>query len=146
MPRRWLSLWNRKVRQGRNSTTLPHPTDADIWIPYGAGRIAVNDVVYCVAVDNGEVLFFGRLTVGRIAIDDTHKESIDVWQKRRTGTWFDPARVLDEATVEGLMYVKADGTQQRFVRDAGRVTGYAFQGRASLRELVAGHEALEAIR
>lgn len=144
MARQWLSFWNQETRRAQRSGNVHHASDADIWVPYGAGNIAVGDVVYCLAVEAGELLLFGKLTVGRIDVDAEHIESIDVWAKPGTDTWLDPAVCLDDATVDGLVYVTKGGKQQSFARNnAGRVSGNPFQGISSLRELVAGHDRLD---
>lgn len=144
MPRRWLSFWNQETRRAQRSGNVDHASDADIWVPHGAGNIGLGDVVYCVAVEAGELLFFGNLTVGRIGVDAEHIASIDVWAKPGTDTWLDRAVGLDDATVDGLVYLTKGGKQQRFARNnLGRVSGNAFQGISSLRELVAGHGRLD---
>jgi len=46
--------------------------------------------------------------------------------------------------LDKLRFVKSDGTEDGFKRAAGgRVSGNAFQGRGSLRELVTGHDDLD---
>jgi len=144
MARQWLSFWNKETRRAQRSGTVHHASDADIWVPYGAGNIGVGDVVYCVAVEAGELLFFGKLMVGRIDVDDQHIESLDVWAKPGTDTWLEPPAGLDDATVDGLVYLTKSGTRQGIARNnAGRVSGNAFQGISSLRELIAGHGRLD---
>jgi hypothetical protein len=120
-----------------------HPTDADIWVPYGAEKLAVGDSVYCVGIDAGELLLFGRVTVGRMDVDLNHRASLDVWAAPG-GSAFRDDRVLSAAIVDGLRYLKADGTEQRFARNAtGAISGSPFQGRSSIRQLWQGHEALD---
>jgi hypothetical protein len=146
MPRRWLSFWNQKTRRAQRSGNVGHASDADIWVPHGAGKIGIGDIVYCVAVEAGDLFFFGKLTVGRIGVDARNIESVDVWSKAGLGSWLDPAVALDDATVDHLVYLKVDSTQHGFARDNyGGVSGSAFQGVSSLRELVAGYDGLDAV-
>jgi hypothetical protein len=128
MARRWLSFWNQETRRAQRSGSVGHATDADIWIPYGAGKISVGDAIYCVAVDGGELLLFGKLTAGRMGVEAEHPESLDVWAKSGTGRWLDPAVGLDDTTVNALVYSTAGGNQQGFARnDIGGVSGNPFQ-------------------
>jgi hypothetical protein len=144
MARQWLSFWNQETRRAQRSGSIHHASDADIWVPYGAGNIDAGDAVYCVAVEAGELLLFGKLTIGRIDVDPEHIESLDVWAEHATDTWFDPAISLDDATVDGLVYLTKGRKQQTFARDGlGRVSGNAFQGISSLRELVTGSRRLD---
>jgi hypothetical protein len=146
MPSRWLSFWNEQTRRGQGRRRRPHAsaTGAEIYVPYGEGKLAVGDTVYCVGVDEGELLLFDRVVVGRMDVDLGDSESLDVWSERGTGTPFQDARVVDDPTIDSLIYLHADRTEHRVPRDAsGRVRGNAFQGRASIRELVRGFESLD---
>lgn len=144
MSRHWLSFWNQKTRAKHRGDGIRHPTDADIWVPYGAERLAVGDSVYCVGIDAGELLLFGRVTVGRMDADLNHHSSLDVWAAPGGLTAFRDDRVLSATIVDGLVYLKADDTEQRFARDAsGAISGSPFQGRASIRQLWKGHESLD---
>jgi hypothetical protein len=146
MARRWLSFWNEQTRSGQGRRRRAHASaaDAEIYVPYGDGKLAVGDTVYCVGVDEGELLLFGRVVVGRIDVDLGERESLDVWSQRGTGTPFQDDRVVDDPTVDSLIYLHADRTEHRIPRDAsGRILGNAFQGRASIRELARGFESLD---
>lgn len=113
-------------------------------MPYGQDKLSVGDAVYCVGIDAGEVLLFGRVKIGRLAVDTDHAESLDVWAELGSETPFRDDRVLSDAGVDALVYVKADGVEGRFVRrSSGAVDGSPFQGRASIREIVSGSERLE---
>lgn len=144
----WLSFWNQETRRAQRSASIHHTSDADIWIPYGTRKVFVGDTVHCVAITAGELLYFGRLDAGRIAVDIEidHKESLDVWAAAGTGFWHEEPIVVDDETVDHLVFLKADGTPCGFDRkESGVLTGHAFQGRASLRELAAGATALVAL-
>jgi YD repeat-containing protein len=147
MPRHWLSFWDEKTRarQRRTGTGQTSTSDADIYVPYAQDKLAKGDSVYCVAVEEGELWLFGRVIVGRTAEDPEHAESLDVWAEPGTETtWCEEDCVVDESAVDELVYLDADGTEHRVPRDAsGRLVADDFQGRASLRELARGSEALD---
>jgi hypothetical protein len=141
MPRRWLSFWSEKTTgTGRTSKS-----DADIYVPFGQDKLAKGDSVYRVAVVEGELWFFGRVIVGRMAEDPEHTESLDVWAEPGTETtWCEEDCVVDESVVDELVYLDADGTEHRMPRDAsGRLDGNAFQESSSILELAGGSKALD---
>ena len=141
MPRQWLSFWSEKTTgTGRTSTS-----DADIYVPFGQDKLAKGDSVYRVAVVQGELWFFGRVIVGRMAEDPEHAESLDVWAEPGTETtWCEEDCVVDESMVDELVYLDADGREHRMPRDAsGRLDGNAFQGSSSILELAGGSKALD---
>jgi hypothetical protein len=141
MPRQWLSFWNEKTTATDRTST----SDADIYVPFGQDKLAKRDSVYRVAVVEGELWFFGRLIVGRMAEDPEHAESLDVWAEPGTETtWCEDECVVDEKAVDELVYLDADGMEHRMPRDAsGRLDGDAFQGSSSIRELANGSKALD---
>ena len=147
MPRYWLSFWNEKTpaRQRRTGTSRTSTSDADIYVPYGQDKLAKGDSVYCVAVDEGEFWFFGRVVVGRMAEDPEHAESLDVWAEPGTETtWCEDECAVDESVVDELVYLDADGKEHRMPRDAsGGLLADAFQGRSSIPELARGSKALD---
>jgi hypothetical protein len=145
MPRQWLSFWNEETRalQRRAGTARTNGSDADIYVPFGQDKLGKGDGVYCVAVDGGELLFFCRVIVGRMAEDPEHAESLDVWAGPGTA-WCEDDCVVDDKAVDELVYLDADGTEHHMPRDAsGRLVGNAFQGRSSIRELARGGEVLD---
>jgi len=50
----------------------------------------VADVVYCAAIERGDLLLFGKLTAGRINVDPDHADSMDVWARAGSEVWTDP--------------------------------------------------------
>jgi hypothetical protein len=149
MPRQWLSFWNEKTRarQRRTGTARTSTSDADIYVPYGQGKLAKGDSVYCVAVVEGELWFFGRVIVGRMTEDPDHAESLDVWAEPGSETtWCEEDCVVDESAVDELVYLDADGAEHPMPRDeSGRLVANAFQGRSSIRELARGSKALDQV-
>ena len=140
----WMSFWNKRTRDAQRRAGVDHGTDAHIWVPYGEGKLATGDTVYCVAIDRGELRLYGRLDVGRTAPDSEHAESIDVWGRAGSDWWAEEGTVVPPPVADEIAFLKADGTTSTFSRDgAGRLSGSAFQGRASIRELVAGAPELE---
>jgi len=87
VPRKWLFFWNKATRSARTGAGVGHPTDADIWVPYVAGQLTRGDSIYCVAVDRGELLPFGRLIAGRLNVDAANAESLDVWAEADSDVW-----------------------------------------------------------
>ena len=141
MPRRWLSFWSEKTAgMGRTSTG-----DGAIYVPFGQDKLAKGDSVYRVAVVEGELWFFGRVIVGRMAEDPEHKGSLEVWAEPGTeSTWCEDDCMVDESVVEELVCLDADGTEHRLPRDeSGRLDGDAFQGSSSIVELAGGSKALD---
>lgn len=149
MPTHWLSFWDEKTRarQRRTGAGRTSTSDADIYVPYGQGKLAKGDSVYCVAVEEGELWFFGRVIVGRTAEDPEHAESLDVWAEPGTETtWCEEDCVVDESAVDELVYLDADGSEHRMPRDpSGRLVAEAFQGRSSIRELARDSKALDQV-
>ena len=146
MAREWLSFWNQetRARQRRTGTGRARPSAAQIYIPYGQGQVAVGDTVYCVAVDAGELLLFCRVGVEDLHVDSEHAESLDVYGELTPSPFNLDGRVVDQAAVDRLVYLKADGGEHELPRNAsGVLVGNAFQGRASIRELVGGMERLD---
>ena len=143
MPRQWLSFWHQKTRgAGAGGTSS---SDPDIYVPYGQDKLAKGDAVYRVAVEEGELWFFGRVIVGRMAEDPEHAESLAVWAEAGTETsWCEEDCVVDPNAVDDLVYLDADGKEQRMPRDeSGRLDGDVFQGRSSICALVRGSKALD---
>ena len=140
MSRQWLSFSNDKTGTDRTGTS-----EADIYVPFGQGKLEKGDGVYRVAVKEGELWFFGRVIVGRLAEDPEHTESLDIWAEPGTETtWCEEDCVVDPNAVDELVYLDTDGREQRMPRDAaGRLVGHAFQGRSSIRELSRGSKALD---
>jgi hypothetical protein len=140
----WLSFWNEETRRLQQAGGVGHGTDADIWVPYGEGKLGRGDLVYCVAIDSGELILFGRITIGRINVDPDHHESLDVWAKRGGIAGFQGGVTVKTRAVDQLVYLMANGTTKSFARTpTGELLGSAFQGRSSIRELARGAEALE---
>jgi hypothetical protein len=148
MARQWLSFWNQetRTRQSQGGTSRTRPSDANIFVPYGQGQVAVGDSVYCVAIDHGELLLFGRVLVGRIEVDPTHAESLDVWEDPGSKAFEIDEKVVDGAIANDLVYFQADGSEHHLPCDTtGKLLGTAFQGRSSIRELSRGSEGLDAL-
>src|SRR5436190_10258878 len=138
MSRRWLSFLDEKTRarQGRTGVDPTSKSDADIYVPFGQGKLEKGDGVYSVAVVDAELWFFGRVIVGRMAEDPEHTESLDVWAEPGTETaWCEDECVVDDRVVDELVYLDAEGSEQRMPRDAsGRLDADAFQGSSSILE------------
>src|ERR687887_106134 len=99
MPRRWLSFWSEKTA-GSGRTSI---RDGAIYVPFGQGKLAKGDSVYRVAVVEGELWFFGRVIVGRMAEDPEHKGSLEVWAEPGTeSTWCEDECMVDESVVDEL--------------------------------------------
>lgn len=145
MPRRWLSFRDEKSRAGERGTGTDRRSDADIYVPYGQGKLEKGDGVYRVAVKEGELWFFGRVIVGRLAEDPEHPEGLAVWAEPGSETsWCEEDCVVDPSAVDELVYLDAEGRKQRLPRDeSGSLDGEAFRGRSSICELVRGSKALD---
>jgi hypothetical protein len=145
VPRQWLSFWDEetRARQGRTGSDGGNGGDPDISVPYGQDKLETGDAVYCVAVDEGRLLFVCRVTVARMAEDPEHAESLDVWAGPGT-TWCPDDCLVDDKAADELVYLDADGTEHRLPRDeSGDLIGDAFQGRSSICVLARGTKVLD---
>ena len=144
MPRQWLSFRSEETGAPKRRTAIGGTSrrDAYVYVPYGQDKLAKGDGVYCVAVDKGELLFFSRVIVARMAEDPEHDESLDVWGQGTT--WCEDDCVVDAQAVDELVYLDADGKEHQMPRDAtGGLLGDDFQGRLSIRELARGSKVLD---
>ena len=104
MPRQWLSFRSEETGAPKRRTAIGGTSrrDAYVYVPYGQDKLAKGDGVYCVAVDKGELLFFSRVIVARMAEDPEHDESLDVGGKERPGAkttaWSTPRRSMSWCT------------------------------------------------
>lgn len=114
MAQNWLSFWNaRTQRRHAEGARQPPRNGATIWVPYGEGKVAVGDA---------------------------EPHVLDVWHERPGDAIF-RGEVLDDDDVGRRALRYSDGSIRRFKRtEDGRVSGDAFQGLASIRELASGHE------
>jgi hypothetical protein len=106
--------------------------------------VQTGDYVYCVSIVSGRLRVFGRVVAGHVARDDEHAESINVWAERGTETPFDhDGYDVADADADRVSYLHTDRSAHSIDRRDGNLVGYAFQGPNSVRELNAGHEALD---
>lgn len=140
----WLSFWNQETRE-RNANLANGAVD-QIYVPYGRGKIGRRDRIYCVGIENGQMLLITRVRAAlleadiaddeMIYIDDSDEEYVEVDFDRKV-----PTRVVDL-----LRVIYANGSEYPISRDeAGRVQGNAYEGRSSIRELAAGADELHVL-
>ncbi len=166
---RWLSFWNKETRRLHHHPEEwwpkhPQKDPWDIWIYAGAAgernvstplgtaprsaakSVQVGDLVYCVSIDQGELLLHGRVEVERMALDRNNPRQLNVWAVGEPEFFFSACRV-SPTVADGIVYANKDGTTTtRIKRDAhGWLLGNAFQGPNSVRELVDGFDALDRI-
>jgi len=141
----WLSFWNKDTRR-RNETRLQGDAVSAIHIPYGKHCVARGDVIYCVGLEAGGLRLITRLHAASLDDDLDHPRSIWVEDVEAEAVDADFHRVVPDEVVDAVRYLHADGTEHRIRRDVqGRVLPHAFQGWASIRELTAGPDALDAL-
>ena len=141
MPRRWLSFRDEKTRPRRTGEGTSG--DAEIYVPYGQGKLGKGDSVYCVAVEESKLVFFCRVIVARIARDPEHAEGLDVWAGPGSA-WCEEDCVVGDDAVDELAYLDAGGKERQLPRDAsGALVGDDFRGPSSIRELARGGEVLD---
>lgn len=141
----WLSFWNKKTRR-RNEPLLQNDAVSAIYIPYGKQRVARGDVIYCVGLEADGLRLITRLQAASLDDDLDHPRSIWVDDVEAEAVDADFHRVVPDAVVDAIRYLHADGTEHRMRRNVqGRVLPNAFQGWASIRELTAGPDALDAL-
>jgi hypothetical protein len=142
----WLSFWNAETRQ-RLKEELQGEVVGSIYVPFGKGQVRSGDVVYCVAVEDGELRLLTRVVAESLADDPEHAESVRVEDDGKVPvTDFD--RVVRGEALTAIRFAYADGSEHGMLAESETdafVDGHRFQGRASLRELVAGTAKLDAI-
>jgi hypothetical protein len=141
----WLSFWNKATRR-RNEPLLQGDAVSAIYIPYGKGRIARGDVIYCVGLEAGGLRLITRLHAE--ALDDDLQDDETVWvdDVEAEAVDADFHRVVPDEVIDAVRYLHVNGTEHRVRRDAGGgVLPHAFAGRSSIRELRAGCDLLDAL-
>jgi hypothetical protein len=140
----WLSFWNQETVRRQRQPGTSDPDGPDIWVPWGRGKISPGDTVYCVGIDGGELLLYARVVAERIEVASIDHDTIDVWAGPGQST-FTGGIIVDDFVVDEMTYRTSDGTAQGFKWKDGAVLGTPFQGRASVRELVAGANSLDTL-
>ena len=135
----WLSYWNKPERLRKQSCLQGHPVE-EIFVPWGWDVIEPGDVVYCFFVQGGKVHLVTRVTApGKLTKDDKHNQSVSVVPvatKNVVPVSFQ--RTLSVVQANEVKYECADGTVGEFKPPSP----YCFQGKASLRKLLDGEDAL----
>jgi hypothetical protein len=143
----WLSFWNKETRAG-NEPRLAGQEVEEIYIPHGAGRVAVGDRIYCVGVQDGSLLLITRIDAVRITPDEdpNHTDSVLV-RGAENGIVAAYDRIVPSRVLQSLRYLRTESTKPDPIKltPTGEVVASAFQGRASIRELVQGAGDLDAL-
>lgn len=161
MSKRWLSFWNEDTRNHNRrlwlsqdgDEDLDHDVDEDrdrgeIYVPYGGGKISRGDVVYCVAIEGGELLLFGRVVVGRLDPDMTKPRELNLWSVPGTeSNWRIENCAVDRDDADSVVYLRqGDMSEHHIARDSRSwLLGNAFQGHNSIRQLMRGYERLDRV-
>jgi hypothetical protein len=147
----WSSYWNRETRERhKDPDWLDGDVDSedrgDIWVRYGGGKISRGDTVYCIGVENGTLMLFGGLVVGRLSPDSENPLDLNLWFASGTEVEFlyDHCEVSDEVADQIVYLREGDMSEHHIARDGrGRLLATAFQGPNSVRRLVRGHRLLD---
>ncbi len=138
----WLSFWNQETR-ARNSNLAGGPVD-EIYVPYGRDRIGRRDRIYCVGIENGRLLLITRVRAALLEADIADDEMIYVDDSDEEYVEADFDRIVPGSVIGALRVIYVDGSEHPISCDAaGRVQGNAYEGRSSIRELVAGADQLD---
>jgi len=135
----WLSFWNVATRR-RNEAELDGAVVSEIYVPWGRQRLKRRDSIYCVYIEGSELHLITRIRAASLDEDPPDEESVRVKPMRSDRVRADYNRVVPRSTASGIEYLHADGTSRWMDCNPRR-----FQGRASIREVVAGEAALEAL-
>lgn len=138
----WLSFWN--------AETLDRNQDLDggsvesIYVPYGKGRIALGDLIYCVGFDKEELRLITRVRVASLEDDPDDDESV-VIEDAGDGVRADFYRDVTPEVVDAIEYEHVDGSKHRMPVVAVSIDPSPFQGRSSIRALADGARELDSL-
>ncbi len=143
----WLSFWNQATR-AENEPRLVGREVGEIYIPHGAGRVAIGDRIYCVGVEDGSLLLITRLDAVSATPDDD-PDQIDSVLVRGANNGIVAAydRTVPASVLRSLRYLRVGRRRPEPIKltPTGDVVAAAFQGRSSIRELVQGASDLDAL-
>jgi hypothetical protein len=141
----WLSFWNRETR-AENEPRLAGQEVGEIYIPHGAGRVAIGDRIYCVGLQGGSLLLITRIDAVSVTPDEdpNHRDSVLV-RGAENGIVAAYDRIVPAPVLQSLRYLRAGSTKPEPIRltPTGDIVAAAFQGRSSIRELVQGASELD---
>lgn len=135
----WLSFWNVATRR-RNEADLHGAVVSEIYVPWGKHKLKRRDSIYCVYIEGGELHLITRIRVASLDEDPPDEESVRVKPMRSDRVRADYDRVVPLSKARGIEYLHTDGATRRMDCNPRR-----FQGRASIRELNAGEDRLDAL-
>jgi hypothetical protein len=135
----WLAFWNAATRR-RNEADLHGAVISEIYVPWGKHKLKWRDSIYCVYIEGGELHLITRIRVASLDENPPNEESVRVTPTRSDRVRADYDRVVPRSKARDIEYLHTDGTSRRMDCNPRR-----FQGRASIRELNAGEDCLEAL-
>lgn len=143
----WLSFWSFETRE--HGEDLHGEFVTSIYVPYGDGKVRRGDAIYCVAVENGGLRLLTRVVARTLSEDDDpdHHESVRVDDDDEIPVT-DYDRVVPPDVLAAIRFAHTDGSEHGILiegDDGAYVDGHRFQGRSSLRRLVAGAAELYAL-
>jgi hypothetical protein len=142
----WLSFWNAVTRRELKEE-LHGEFVGSIYVPFGEGEIGRGDVIYCVAVEDGELHLLTRVVVASLMDDPGRAQSVRVEPDGDVpATDYD--RVVPADMLDAIRVAYADGSERGITDPGGGgpyVAGHRFQGRSSLRQLAAGAAELDSL-
>lgn len=138
----WLSFWNKDTR-AQNKLKLKGKVVGSIYIPYGEGLVAKGDTVYCVGIEDGELLLITRVKVAKVLSHPQPK-----WIRitaAPSSVVADYKRTVPKPVIKLLRYRRKNGEERSFEFNGVKVKPSPFQGYASIRELSKGMVDLDAL-
>jgi hypothetical protein len=143
----WLSFWNRETR-AENEPRLAGREVGEIYIPHGAGRVAIGDRIYCVGVQDGRLLLITRIDAVSVTPDEdpNHVDSVLV-RGAENGIVAAYDRIVPPPVLHSLRYLRVRSTEPEPIKltPTGDVVASAFRGRSSIREMVRGASSLDTL-
>jgi hypothetical protein len=138
----WLSFWSADTR-ARNEDLHGGPLEG-VYVPYGKGRIALGDLIYCVGIEDEELRLIARVRVASLKDDPDDEESVLI-DNADEDVDVDFDREVPPEVVEAIEYEHVDGSKHPMPVVAVRIDPSPFQGRSSIRALAQGVSALDSL-
>jgi hypothetical protein len=143
----WLSFWSFETRE--RGETMHGQVITSIYVPYGDGKLRLGDAIYCVSVEDGGLRLLTRVVAHAVNedTDHDHHESVEVDDDGEAPVT-DYDRVVPPDVLAAIRFAHTDESEHGILtegEDGAYVDGHRFQGRSSLRRLIAGSAELDAL-
>jgi hypothetical protein len=138
----WLSVWDAETRARNDGLHGGRP--GGIHVPHGKGHVALGDLIYCVCIEDEEVLIITRLRVASLEDDPDDGESVLVEDADGYSGGGIPREVPPDV-VQAIEFEPLAGSMKRLPIFQVRIDSSELQGRAGFRALAEGADELEGL-